>query len=296
MANQFSPITYEIVKISFRAEECELLTQNYVNNHTLLEYICPYCKQHRKTTWNDWQQGVRCPCLSKYRNRYTDEQVHQLFKSDGYRLLSTFINIKTPMEYVCLNGHQGKMTFNNWLRGERCPCESNRMRITDELAHQSFESEGYILLSTFVNSRSHMKYICPNGYHGMIKWNNWQQGKRCPCPKCCKYPKSSSQEREIQSHIEVHHPDVQMFRNDRTMIINPLTGEYLELDVWMPGIKKAIEYGAAYYHNTEYSEYKKSVKVQHCLEHGIELIFIDHDEWVKNKDWNMIREFINKRI
>ena len=45
---------------------------------------------------------------------------------------------------------------------------------------KSFEEEGYTLLSTeYVNNKSYLKYICPNGHKHKIAWNNWNSGVRC---------------------------------------------------------------------------------------------------------------------
>ena len=51
---------------------------------------------------------------------------------------------------------------------------------TYEFIAQSFEDEGYVLLSTsYKNSFTKLDYICPAGHEHSITWSNWQQGKRC---------------------------------------------------------------------------------------------------------------------
>ena len=46
---------------------------------------------------------------------------------------------------------------------------------------ESFEKENYILLSnTYINNYTKLDYICPQGHKHNIRWNNWQQGQRCP--------------------------------------------------------------------------------------------------------------------
>jgi len=52
--------TIEFIKNSFEKCYYELLTKMYKNNKQKLEYICPKGHRH-STTWNDWQQGKRCP-------------------------------------------------------------------------------------------------------------------------------------------------------------------------------------------------------------------------------------------
>ena len=53
-------------------------------------------------------------------------------------------------------------------------------KLTYEFIKQSFESEGYTLLSKeYINSKLRLDYICPKGHKYNINWSNWNQGKRC---------------------------------------------------------------------------------------------------------------------
>lgn len=46
---------------------------------------------------------------------------------------------------------------------------------------KQFEKEGYTLLSTeYVNNKIKLAYRCPEGHCHSIKWNDFQQGYRCP--------------------------------------------------------------------------------------------------------------------
>ena len=51
--------TIGFIKKQFKKENYTLLTKEYINNYTKLEYICP--KGHKRSmSWNQWQQGQRC--------------------------------------------------------------------------------------------------------------------------------------------------------------------------------------------------------------------------------------------
>lgn len=295
MCSNRNKLSYEKIKPFFEDVGYIPVSIEIINDRSYINYICPE-GHNGKTTLGNWKKGKRCgTCFGN--NKPTYESIKKSFEIAGCKLLSpVYINSRTDLEYFCYHcGQHRKIKWNNWHGGQRCQCQSKyRNRYTDEQVHQLFEIEGYKLLSTFINIKTHLKYICPNGYNHKITLNNWNRGCRCPC-ELCSNTGSSQQEREIQTYIEIHHSDVQMFRNDRTMIVNPGTGKYLELDVWMPEIKKAIEYDADYYHNDDYSKYKKSVKEQYCKDNGIILLNIDHIEWIKNKNWLMIDNFVNDR-
>lgn len=53
-------ITYEEVKESFEKEGLTLLSKEYKNAKTKLEYVCPKGHKH-SMTWNDFTSGNRCP-------------------------------------------------------------------------------------------------------------------------------------------------------------------------------------------------------------------------------------------
>lgn len=53
-------------------------------------------------------------------------------------------------------------------------------KLTIEFVRDSFEKEGYTLLTkTYENNVQQLKYTCPTGHKGSIKWICWQRGNRC---------------------------------------------------------------------------------------------------------------------
>jgi len=66
-AGQTKP-TIEEVEESFISEEYVLLSTEYNNSHSHLDYICSEGHKHRMM-WTNWQSGYRCPtCYSIYNN------------------------------------------------------------------------------------------------------------------------------------------------------------------------------------------------------------------------------------
>jgi len=45
-------------------------------------------------------------------------------------------------------------------------------------------------------------------------------------------------------------------------------------------------------HNTGFDIQCDAIKVQYCKDNGIDLLVLNHKEWIKNKDWPMIDNFI----
>jgi hypothetical protein len=209
----------------------------------------------------------------------------------GYKLLSKeYVGKESYLEFICPNGHKYKIRWNNWQQGQRCG-KCYKSKLTYEYIKQNIENEGYTLLSPeYINSNTNLNYICSKGHHGKITWDNWRGGRRCG--KCSFIDGSSKPEKEIREYVMENY-NGKVIPNDRTMIQNPLTKRYIELDVWLPEINKAIEYSADYYHKekndrTQEDKYKQ----EWCKNNGIDLLVINHSNWIKNKDFNIINNFI----
>jgi hypothetical protein len=174
-------LTYEFVKESFEKEGYELLSREYINSKTKLDYRCPKGHEH-SIIWNSWQQGMRCPHLVG-KARPTIEFIKLEFAKENYKLLTTeYKNNYTKLEYKCSRGHCGSIRWGNWTQGQRCPhCVSNNIKLTIEFIRFEFAKENYKLLTTeYKNAHQKLEYICSEGHMGSICWSSWQQGIRCP--------------------------------------------------------------------------------------------------------------------
>ena len=173
------PTLYQ-VRESFEKEDYVLLSNKYKNSKTKLRYICPSGHKH-SITWGDWQQDVRCPyCAGKIKLNL--KQVRESFEKEGYTLVSKeYISNNIKLRYICPNGHEHSITWNNWNKGARCTyCVNKNIKSTIEQIRESFEKEGYTLLSKeYINAHTKLNYICSKGHKHNVVWNSWQQGSRC---------------------------------------------------------------------------------------------------------------------
>ena len=173
-------LTIGYVRQKFEKEGYQLLTTKYINNRQRLEYICP--KGHRNTiVWNSWQQGDRCAECAGLKKKSIDF-VRKEFKKENYELLSTkYINANHKLKYICPKGHIGFIRWTDFHHGIRCAECNGTKRKTIEYVRESFEKEGYQLLSTkYINSRQKLKYICSMGHSKSTTWSDWNQGTKCP--------------------------------------------------------------------------------------------------------------------
>jgi len=291
-------ITYEHVKKSFEAEGYTLLSTEYIDNKQYLYFICPN-GHHHKIKWNSWNNGQRCKYCSKYNVPVTHNKVKLALESEGYTLLSIeYTGSQKYLYFICPRGHHHKIKWNDWQQGVRCGLCFGTHKHTYEQIKQAFESEGYVLLSTeYIDNSSYLYFICPRGHYHKIMWLNWQRGQRC---KRCSN-NVSKPEMEIHKYVE-ENTSYKVLFNNRKLIKNPLPGKRgLEIDILIPELKMAIEYGAFWWHgdkrnkngDAEYTVWKDNYKKQWLKDNGWKHLIINHTEWVKNKDWDMINNFIN---
>uniref|UniRef100_A0A6M3K5R2 Putative transposase n=1 Tax=viral metagenome TaxID=1070528 RepID=A0A6M3K5R2_9ZZZZ len=282
--------TYEYVKDAIEREEYKLLSTKYINSSIKLNVLCP--KNHKyKVKYNVFQQGKRCPvCAGTQRHTY--KYIKEQIEFDGYKLLSTsYKNANTKLQLQCSKGHEYEAKYSVWYVGKRCPYCYGNVKHTYEYIKSEIEKECYVLSSKSYNgNKSNIGIVCSEGHEYTTSWNVWQRGFRCPI--CNGLTLTSKAEDEIYQIISSVNDIV---RNDRTQIVNPKTGWNLELDIWMPSLKKAIEFNGIHWHKSEYSKYKDRQKILQCEQKKIDLLIIQERDWLDNKSLciNTIEEFIN---
>ena len=252
---------------------------------------CPNGHQY-KVTYNKFQQGKKCPIC--YGNKkLTYDFVKTQIENEGYELLSKkYKNNNTKLLVECPQKHQYKVTYDNFKQGCRCAiCAGNR-KLTYDFVKQQFENVGYKLLSKeYIGVLSKLKVKCPKKHIYEIKYGNFQQGKRCPV--CWNINNYSRSEKDCL-HVVKQLTNENIIENDRTQLVNPKTHRFLELDIWIPSLNKAIEFNGECWHSNENSKYKDKQKVKQCKEKNIDFIVINYQDWINNrqKQIKKIKDFI----
>jgi ribosomal protein S27E len=273
--------TYNFIKQQFENEGHNLLSESYKNNKSMLKVKCP--KGHTyEVVYNNFQQGSRCPiCYGNVKHTYNF--IKQQFENEGYVLLSKiYKGSHSKLKVKCPKGHIYNPIYSNFKNNHKCPyCTNNNIKHTYNFIKQQFENEGYKLLSDkYIENKSKLKVKCPEGHRYEVIYNSFQQGKRCPI--CDFLNKSSKGEKEVLEVVKQYTDEI-VIENDRTQIINPKTGYNLELDIWLPELKKAIEYNGEYWHSLEESIEKDKEKSIQCQKKGIDLLIIEEHDWQLNK-------------
>ena len=284
-------LTYEFVKEQFEKDDYIPKFTKYINAKTKLDYICPNGHEHA-ITYDNWKQGQRCPsCAGNIKLILCS--IEESFKFEDYMMTSEeYINSKSKLDFICPNGHKGSMIWSNWVKGVRCASCAGNKRLTIDFVRQDFKRYSYTVTSMeYINNSSKLDFICPNGHKGSISYGNWNQGNRCT--QCIDWG-TSKFEQQIKDFILSL--DQEMIENDRTIILNPNTNCYLELDILFPCKTKAVECNGFYWHSLPEVIEKDEIKQKQCKEKGIKLLTIDELLWYNNREEceKIIMDFIKE--
>ena len=284
-------LSYEFVKQYVESFNYTLLSKEYKNSGIKLDMICD--KGHEfKISWNSFQQGRRCSiCYGSVKK--TIDEIRECVESFGYTLLSKeYKGAHSKLDMICDKGHKFKMVWNNFQQRKKCPyCAGNAKKTIDEI-RECVESFGYTLLSKeYKNANFKFDIQCNKGHKFETTWGHFHRGQRCP--QCWYESSSSKPEKEIQDYIASIYTGT-IINNDRNTILNPNTQCYLELDVYLPELNKAIEFNGIYWHSKDDMILKDRLKRKLCKKENIDLLIINENEWLYDLDYcyDKIRKFI----
>ena len=212
----------------------------------------------------------------------------------NYKLLSTeYTSNKEKLELQCPNKHIFNMSFHVFKdKGNRCFECSGKKRNILNVVKNYIEDFNYKLLSTsYIKALDKLKLLCPKGHIFEMRYNDFQQGHRCP--ECSLVLGWSKAEKEIVEYVKSIYSG-NIIENDRTVCKNYWSGKNLELDIYLPEIQKAIEYNGRHWHSFEQKQWYDEMKKKQCIKKGINLLVIQEQDWLDNKMYQLNK--INKLV
>ena len=287
--------SYSDVKKFIESCNYKLLSKEYKNANEKLKIKCP----NGHIIWMSYghfYSGRGCPICKSKKHDY--DYIKKFIEEEGYELLSNeFKSIHNYLKIRCPYEHEFQMTFDNFRKGRRCSkCYGNNKFTKNEI--KSFiEEEGYKLLDYdydgyYKNSRSKLLLECPEGHIFNIYYSNFRNmGNRCPI--CWAKTFSSKPEKKIRSFLK-EIIDYEIIGNDRNTIVNPYTDRFLELDVWIPELNKAIEFNGEYWHSFDETKQRDKIKKDQCKNKNIELYIVNERDFINNEKVSLqnIKNFV----
>lgn len=179
-------------------KECTLLSSEYVNYSTPLEFICNLCGEKFKRDFAHIKRGRFCcqKCANKKvipKNKLTLKDIQDyILKNDVNKectLLSTdYIDNRTPLAFKC--NICGKEFFRdaNHLKRGRFRCEECGERIGAKKLKYSFDyvteylkEEGIQIIGEYINANTGVKCLCKEGHEFNLFFSEHLfRGRSCP--------------------------------------------------------------------------------------------------------------------
>lgn len=256
----------------------------YVNTDTKVCIICPEHGEFWQLVSNHLG-GHGCPQCGggiRYNTESFINKARLIHKERYFYSKVEYVNNTTPVKIICSEHGEFWQKPSDHLSGCGCPecgVESRKLKRTlsyNEYIKRASEVHNnaydYSLLE-YTNLKDKIRIVCP--IHGEFQQEAFSHLAGCGCPSCSH--SVSKGENEIFEHIKQYFPDC--IQRDRQEI------PPMELDIYIPSIKVAIEYNGLVWHSEKFG--KKSSyhlkKLELCKKKGIKLIQIFEDEFINNK-------------
>ena len=177
----------DTVKDFVKSFNYDILSKNYGNVRTKLEFKCP--EGHTfKMAYLDFKQGKRCSVCAienkKDLKKFTIDKVQDLFAKEGYSLQSKeYSNSQDVLEVSCSEGHQSLISLFEFKKGVRCKecTKGAKGQIVDlEKIKSAISSQNYTLVTKkVINLDSKLVLKCSLGHKMLLSYNSFKSGERC---------------------------------------------------------------------------------------------------------------------
>jgi len=235
---------------------------------------CP--KLHEwQGTYNDiYHSGSGCPhCANCVRKVSAD--YHSLAKEHGFEWMGPEVKgVMAKTGWKCAKGHEWQSRYNDIKTGYGCPyCGGHGRKTPEDYLTLALE-KGYEWLGPFVEKVNiTTSWKCGRGHVFKSRYNSLQQGQGCP--RCVHH--ISEPEAELRELVRLALPET--IGNIRGLLKN----KKFELDIYLPSLKKAVEYDG-WRHTLEANRERDARKDRECVEAGIKLLRVTHEEYRSNPE------------
>jgi hypothetical protein len=191
------------------------LLNEYVNVRTELIIQC-----HNDHTWKTFWPSIRddgwCPECAHVAP--LDPAYVKAFAAErGFTLVTEYVNARTKLLVKCQDGHVYQMYWHNIKAGHQCRYCAPNAPLTHEYVSGQITERGGILLTAYVNVRTHFQVQCQNSHIRETRWPSIHSGSWCPC--CLR---SKGEEKvagvlamlNLLAETQYHHPNVPNLRYD----------------------------------------------------------------------------------
>jgi len=252
-----------------------------VNLKAVRNYGCPICSGHRvEAGFNDFASAY--PDLLKVWD----------FERNDIRPDEVTRESNKKVWWTCPQGHSYEMTVHKKVsRNAGCPVCSGHKTVKGindfatlypELAKEWHPEKNGNLKPTDVSKKNGKKvwWQCRYGHEWLASVHDRADGTGCPF--CAEGRLTSFPEQAIFYYIKKLYPDA----------LNRYKGIFnngMELDIYVPSVRFAVEFDGAYWHGTNEVHAREKTKYDICRENEINLIRVKENS---DNDWRDVADVI----
>lgn len=188
---------YEIIKVIAEKSGGEVLSRKYINQYTMMEFKCREGHKFAALPINIIHGHWCRKCGLKKRSANTKkamvEKLRLVAQYHGGNILFTekeYEGSKTPMTFVCGEGHKWETTPTQIMQGHWCPeCKEDSYKVTrratsfaklqKELKRRHWKFIG----PEYTRLKETYTFMCSKGHKFTTTGNNCLQTARCPVCK-----------------------------------------------------------------------------------------------------------------
>jgi hypothetical protein len=211
------------------------LSTTYINISSKMEWQCEYGH-----TWfalaGSVLRGSWCAACARSR-RLTLEDCHKAAAEHGGQCLSKeYVNSVTKLKWACRLGHTWLSGLNGIRQGSWClVCSGSQKKTIEDARKLALSKGGACLSESYTNGDTHLVWQCSSGHKWSASFGNVSRGTWCGECKCHK------SQRLLAGLIGDVTGKLVVQGYKRFDWLKTRAGR-LELDVWVPDLKLAVEY------------------------------------------------------
>lgn len=292
----------DVVRADVEKAGYRLLAEKYKSVSIPLLMECPKHGQF-ETSYCTIQRGRGCRGCGyervgdKKRTPFAD--IIKIVEKTPYILISSGRKShKEKIELECKIHGYFRLSLDRLRSGQGCrKCGNIRTGLEARKTHEQFLTEvshlGYEFLTPYEGAHTPMLIKCPK--HGEFKMmpNTLLFGHGCA--KCSNI--ESKAEKELFSIIKAVYPNTKKLRSKFSIDLKPFIKRF-EIDIFVPELKRGIEYDGRYHHSFKKMRADRSkklwtdedildyhgIKDRAFLSIGIQILHIKEEEWKLDKE------------
>lgn len=217
--------------------------------------------------------GGGCRKCYEERSHVSHEDVNKRLEGRGIKCIAYGGSMRSVSTFRCGEGHMWSAITSNVVSKTGCPeCR----KYTVEKINKRLRSRGLRCLSYAGNVKGDSYFECNNGHKWVTTLKIILQDKGCP--QCAAMGASSKGENEVADFLS--EAGASIIRNSRGVIAP------LELDIFIPERRVAIEFNGVYWHSEKAGVSKNYHlnKRLRCEDAGLRLISVRSDLWRDKKE------------